>query len=42
MTPSQADAIAQAILQPDNKREAVQQRRREHRSRWTVARPRHV
>jgi len=28
MTPSQADAIAQAILRPDNKREAVQQRQR--------------
>jgi uncharacterized membrane protein YhhN len=28
MTPSQAHAIAQAILQPDNKREAIQQRQR--------------
>jgi hypothetical protein len=28
MTPSQADAIAQAILRPDTKREAVQQRQR--------------
>ena len=28
MTPSQADAIAQAILQPDNKREAIQHRQR--------------
>lgn len=40
MTPSQADAIAQAILRPDNKREAVQQRQRaqaQHLARQRVA-----
>lgn len=40
MTPTQADAIAQAILQPDNKREAVQQRQRaqaQHLARQRVA-----
>lgn len=40
MTPSQADAIAQAILRPDNKRVAVQQRQRvqaQHLARQRVA-----
>lgn len=40
MTPTQADAIAQAILQPDNKRGAVQQRQRaqaQHLARQRVA-----
>lgn len=40
MTPSQADAIAEAILRPDDKREAVQQRQRaqaQHLARQRVA-----